>query len=32
MLTAKEKGLLMSIIAHCKRIEAKILGVPFDLF
>ena len=32
MLTTKEKGLLVNIIKHCKRIEKKIIGVSKDDF
>ena len=30
MLTVKEKGLLLNIIDHCKRIELKIVGATRD--
>ena len=32
MLTVKEKGLLINIIKHCKRIESKMLNLSRDLF
>ena len=32
MLTVKEKGIMLYIIKHCKRIEDKVAGISFDLF
>ena len=32
MLSVKEKGLLIHIVGHCKRIEEKIEGVSIDAF
>lgn len=32
MLTVKEKGILLYIIRHCRRVEDKIAGVSFEQF
>ncbi len=32
MLTVKERGILIKIIKHCKRVEAKVCGVERDAF
>ena len=32
MLTIKEKGIMLYIIKHCRRIENKVAGISFESF